>query len=72
MTKEIDRELVALIEDMGCLCGILDCKGHEDLGGFILLEVSRLPTQEPGVDSESNPPRRDDVPGRNPSPPPIW
>ncbi len=55
MTREIDAELLKLIEDMGCLCGIPGCKGHEDMGGFILLEASKLRIQESDEGSESNP-----------------
>jgi hypothetical protein len=62
MTKQIDNELLKLIEDMGCLCGIPGCMGHEDLGGFTLLEVSKLRTRERASGNESNPPGPDDGP----------
>lgn len=52
MTREIGAELPKLIEDIGCLCGIPGCKGHEDMGGFILLEGSKPGVQE-SEDAES-------------------
>ena len=35
-------ELLRPIDDMGCLCGIPGRKGHEDLGGFVVLERDKL------------------------------
>jgi hypothetical protein len=32
---KIDEELVQLIENMACRCGIPGCLAHEDEGGFI-------------------------------------
>jgi hypothetical protein len=36
------EELNQLCEHIGCLCGIPGCKGHEDKGGFIELDASKL------------------------------
>ena len=43
---KIDEEVLQLIEDMGCLCGIPGCKGHEDKGGYIEFDASKFPKPE--------------------------
>lgn len=71
MTKEIDAELNSLLGNM-CLCGLPKCKGHDDLGGFISVTRAQFQILLAGEENESNPPHRDDAPGRNPFPPSIW
>ena len=39
---EVERALKNIEDAEYCLCGIPHCKGHEDRGGFIEIEASRL------------------------------
>jgi hypothetical protein len=45
---EVERALKSIEEAEYCLCGIPYCKGHEDRGGFIEIEASRLPALKKG------------------------
>ena len=72
MTREIDVELLKLIEEIRCLCGIPGCAGHEDLGGFIVLEASKLPIlSKDEADESKMVDRRAESPD-SPCPPSIW
>lgn len=71
MTKEIDAELNSLLESM-CLCGLPNCKGHDDLGGFIALTPAQFQTLLADAGSESSRPALGDEPEQNPFPPPVY
>ena len=53
-SDETDAELLLLIEDIGCLCGIPGCKGHEDKGGYIELTRVELELLERARRNESD------------------